>query len=90
MPMPSYDRIDPRPAAGFRWTQPGPGVGCVLRCEPLAGHARHLFTSRDLELRGKDAEWQAVGDVFGVPLLQIRLVKQVHRADVAIVRRGDV
>jgi len=34
-------------------------------------------------------EWQALGDLFGVRRSQIRLVKQVHRADVAIARRDD-
>src|SRR4051794_17970083 len=89
MPMPRPDRYVPQPAAGFSWTQPGTGVGSVLRCEPLVQHARHLFTSHDLELRGDEAEWQALGDVFGVSRSQIRVVRQVHRADVAIVRRGD-
>ncbi|MEO7274580.1 MAG: peptidoglycan editing factor PgeF [Vicinamibacterales bacterium] len=79
----------PQPAAGFAWTQPNTGVGSVLQCEPLARHARHLFTSHDLELRGDAAEWQALGQVLGVPGPHIRLVRQVHRADVAIVRRGD-
>ena len=61
----------------------------MLHCEPLTGHARHLFTSHDLELRDDEAEWQALGGVLGVTRAHIRLVKQVHRADVAIVRRGD-
>ena len=34
-------------------------------------------------------EWQALGDALGVPRSAIRLVKQVHRADVAVARRGD-
>jgi len=61
----------------------------VLECGPLAAHARHVFTSHDLDLRGDEREWQALGDVFEVHRSQIRLVKQVHRADVVAARRGD-
>lgn len=55
----------------------------------MAEHARHLFTSHDLHLRGDDGEWQALGHVLGVPLSRIRLVKQMHKAQVAVARRGD-
>ena len=90
MPMPRGFTSEPQPAAGFTWTHANAGVGAALQCDPLARHARHLFTSHDLELRGDAAEWQAIGEAWGVQPSQIRLVKQVHRADVAIVRRGDL
>jgi YfiH family protein len=55
----------------------------------LTAYARHLFTSHHLQLRGDDAEWRALADIFEVPPSALRLVKQVHRADVAVARRGD-
>ena len=51
----------------------------------MAEHARHLFTSHDLHLRGDDGEWQALGHVLGVPVSRIRLVRQVHKAQVAVI-----
>ena len=64
--------------------QPTADVGAALECSPLAAVARHLFTTRDLELRGNPAEWRAVAAVLGAEPSAIRLVKQVHGAHVAV------
>lgn len=70
----------------------------VLRCGPLRAVAEHLFTARELELRsrepqdhavvGADGEWAAVAAEMRVPRDRLLLVRQVHRAGAAVVRRG--
>ena len=50
--------------------------------------ARHLFTSRDLTLRGDDTEWTAVDRSLGVPAGRLLLIKQVHGVHAAVVRQG--
>ena len=62
--------------------------GQVLRCRPLLAAADHFFTTADLELRHDEREWDAVGAAIGVPASQLLLIRQVHRADVAVARRG--
>jgi polyphenol oxidase len=76
----------PQPTDGFEWTQAP--WGFVLRCRPLLIVADHLFTARDLHLRDGEREWTAVAGEMGVPLERLLLVRQVHRAGVAIAR-GD-
>jgi len=68
------------------WTQEP--WGRALRCTRLP--VRHLFTSRDVELRDSRAEWTAVAASLGVTLERLRLVRQVHGTTVAVVRRGDI
>jgi YfiH family protein len=80
---------EPQPTVAFAWTQAFEGVGPALECQALAGSVRHLFTSHHLALRGDPVEWQAVAAAFGALPSAIRLVKQVHRAGVAVVRRND-
>jgi purine-nucleoside/S-methyl-5'-thioadenosine phosphorylase / adenosine deaminase len=79
MPIP-----DPQPSGAFTWTQEP--WGRALRCTRLP--ALHLFTSRDLVLRGDDREWAAVASSLGVDRARLLLVKQVHGVHVAIARRG--
>lgn len=60
--------------------------GRALRSTRLP--APHLFTSRDLELRGNPDEWAAVASSLRVPVGRLLLVKQVHGTGVAVARRG--
>jgi YfiH family protein len=75
---------DPQPSGAFEWTQEP--WGRALRCTALA--VRHLFTTRDVELRDDEKEWEAVAASLGVPGDRLLLVRQVHGIDVAIARRG--
>jgi YfiH family protein len=76
---------DPQPTGPFEWTQEP--WGRALRCTRLP--ARHLFTSRDLMLRGDEREWTAVAGSLGVEASRLLLVKQVHGVHVAIARKGQ-
>jgi YfiH family protein len=57
---------------------------------PLAGLADHLFTAGNLQLRDNEQEWAAVAGVLQVAPADILLIRQVHRADVAVARYGRV
>ena len=76
----------PEPSGGFEWTQAP--WGTALRCEPLEGVAPHLFTTADLVLAADDPAWHAVASAVGVDRSRLRLVRQVHGADVAVCRAG--
>jgi YfiH family protein len=76
-----------QPSGAFEWTQAAGGRALV--CGPLRSHGQHLFTTRDLQLRGDRAEWVAVADALGVDPLRLRLIRQVHGASVAVARRGS-
>jgi YfiH family protein len=76
----------PQPNDGFEWTQVP--WGHVLRCRPLLELADHFFTAGDLRLRADDLEWTAVAQRIGLSLEHLLLIRQVHRADVAVVRLG--
>jgi YfiH family protein len=76
----------PQPSDGFEWTQAP--WGAVLRCRPLLGVADHFFTARDLQLREDEREWGAVAHQIGVDAARLLLIRQVHRADVAVARAG--
>jgi len=78
--------ILPQPSDGFEWTQAP--WGDVLRCRPLLDVADHLFTVRNLELRDDQREWEQVAAALAVPPSQLLLIRQVHRAGVAVARRG--
>jgi YfiH family protein len=75
---------DPQPTGAFEWTQEP--WGRALHCTALP--ASHVFTSRDLTLRGDDTEWAAVAGSLGVPPGRVLLIKQVHAVHSAVVRRG--
>jgi YfiH family protein len=76
--------ILPQPSDGFEWTQAP--WGDVLRCRPLLEAADHLFTVRNLRLRDDPQEWKQVAAAMGVPAARLLLIKQVHRARVAVAR----
>lgn len=75
----------------FEWVREEWGVG--LRSRSMAGVARHLFTSRQLRLRGPAAderrEWAAVARSVGVEADRLVRLRQVHGRDVVAVRRPD-
>jgi YfiH family protein len=78
---------EPQPGGAFRWTKAPWGPALV--CQPLATVAPHLFTVGNLQLRDNPDEWSAVAQAMDVPRGQLRLIKQVHGAAIAVVRRGD-
>jgi len=55
---------------------------------PLLEVAEHLFTTGNLHLRDNEEEWNAVARAMGVLPENVMLIRQVHRADVAVVARG--
>jgi polyphenol oxidase len=77
----------PQPGGGFAWRHAASGA--VLVHEALDRLAGHFFTMSNLELRGNEAEWSAVAQAADVPRDRLRLLRQVHGAGVAVVRRGD-
>jgi YfiH family protein len=83
-PVETEQRPLPLVPASFRWTKES--WGSALRCRPLETVARHLFTTRQLQLT--DA-----GDVdrlaTALRVEQVQMVRQVHKADVLVVRPGD-
>jgi polyphenol oxidase len=66
----------PEPTGQFEWTQAP--WGAVLRCRPLLDVAEHFFTAAPLQLKGREAEWDAVAALAGVPPDRLRLLHQVH------------
>lgn len=67
--------------------------GRVLRCTTLPPGARHLFSTRDIDVRaespGAMAAWEAVAAAMGVPPARLLRATQVHGRDVLAVRRAD-
>jgi YfiH family protein len=61
----------------------------VLRCRPLAEIADHFFTGGNLQLRDSREEWDQVADLIGLDFERVLLLRQVHRADVAVRHRGE-
>jgi YfiH family protein len=69
----------PEPAGTFAWERVP--WGWVLTCPPLAGLARHAFTTRDLDPgRGAaaDAAWAGIAEWLGVPVEALWRLDQVH------------
>lgn len=54
---------------------------------PLEPFAQHLFTTGNLQLRDSAAEWGRVAAFMGVSRNNVRLIRQVHGAAAAVVRR---
>lgn len=82
--------LPPAPPA-FRWTtEPW---GHALRCDGLDGVAQHLFTTRQLALRGgmeeRPAAWAAAVASVGAGVERLVRVRQVHGRAVRVVRRGS-
>ncbi len=64
----------------------------MLRCDALAGVARHGFTSRQLQLRPGEigtAGWAAAAASVGCAVDAVRRIRQVHGAIVRVVRPGE-
>lgn len=66
--------------------------GRVLRATTLPARARHLFSTRDVDVRaespGVEAAWRAVASAIGVEPACLLRAKQVHGRDVLVVRCG--
>jgi hypothetical protein len=77
----------PQPNRAFRWTQAAWGL--ALTCDPLAEIALHLFTVGNLQLREDPGEWSAVAAAMNVRTEDLRLIRQVHGAAVAVARLGN-
>ena len=60
----------------------------MLRCIPLHTIADHFFTAGDLQLRGDETEWAAVAGAAGVCPDRLLRLRQVHRANAVVARRG--
>ncbi len=76
----------PQPNDGFAWTQAA--WGGVLQCTALARLADHFFTARQLTLRDRQDEWNAVRAHIGVAVDDLLLIRQVHGADVTVASTG--
>lgn len=81
--------IEPRPAHPFAWT-PQPW-GTALHSIRLDEVARHLFTTRDLALRGprSDDGWRQLAAAMGVQPSRLARLKQVHGTRVIVIRAGE-
>ena len=74
--------------AAFRWSRET--WGDALRCTALEAHAEHLFTTRQLELRGLDDKaWRHVAASLTTPDRPFLRVKQVHGRAVRVIRAED-
>ncbi len=73
---------------GFAWT--GQSWGAALQSGPLADVADHLFTTRQLWLRGESeaADWASVAAAIGVSERRLLRLNQVHGRDVIVYRAG--
>ncbi len=60
--------------------------GAVLRCRPLLDIADHFFTAGDIGLGAEESAWESVAGEIGVVAGKLLLVRQVHRAEVAVAR----
>jgi len=89
-PLP--DDVPPAPDAAFHWIRED--WGYHLRCAPLEGVAKHLFTSRQLGFPGEPASgadrWEPLARAMGVPPGSLMRITQVHGGHVRVVRRGEV
>lgn len=73
---------------GFLWK--GEGWGRSLQSATLSGAADHLFTTRQLRLRGASEaeEWALVAATLGVAPDRLARLKQVHGREAVILHRG--
>jgi len=77
----------PAPDPAFAWTtEPW---GAALRGRPLAAHAQHLFTSKQLALPS-DEGWRLAAASVGSTPARVMRVKQVHGQTVRLLRKGQV
>lgn len=79
----------PVPPPAFRWTDEP--WGAALRCDPLSAHAQHLFTTRQLGLRGgvdQPDKWEAIARSLDRPGAPVARVRQVHGGAVRLEKWG--
>jgi YfiH family protein len=79
----------PVPNPAFRWSDEAWGV--ALRCRPLEPVAQHLFTTRQLQLRGgvdRAHAWDLAARAAGAEAPQLLRVTQVHGRAVRVVHGG--
>jgi YfiH family protein len=80
----------PTPTPAFHWSTET--WGAALACGPLADRAKHMFTTRQLQLRGgpdtQPTEWTALATSVGVSLDRVVRVRQVHGRAVRVLRAG--
>ncbi len=81
--------IDQSPAHPFTWV-PAPW-GRALHSPVIARVASHLFTTRDLTLRGSGAEggWAQLAEAVGVSPHRLVRLEQVHGVEVVVIRAGE-
>ncbi len=79
--------ILPAPDPAFHWTREP--WGDALRCRPLAAHAQHLFTSKQLALPAPDA-WSAALASVGATADRLMRVTQVHGKVVRVLPQGAI
>jgi YfiH family protein len=74
----------------FDWVNTS--VGRALRAPALEAVASHLFTSRDVSFRGRnaDADYARLGASFDLPSTGVVFVTQVHGRATLIVRPGEM
>ena len=79
--------IEPRPAHPFAWATHS--WGAALHSSRLDEVAPHLFTTRDLALRGPHSEegWRHLAVALGVQPSRLARLKQVHGTTVHVLRR---
>jgi YfiH family protein len=77
----------PTPDPVFHWSREP--WGDALRCAPLAAHAQHLFTSKQLALPDPEA-WKVALASVGAGPGQLMRVKQVHGNGVRVLKRGAI
>jgi YfiH family protein len=77
----------PTPDPAFHWSREP--WGDALRCAPLASHAQHLFTSRQLALPDP-AAWDAALASLASSRQRLARVKQVHGNHVRVLTRGAI
>jgi purine-nucleoside/S-methyl-5'-thioadenosine phosphorylase / adenosine deaminase len=78
----------PVPDSSFRWSEES--WGAALRCRPLERVAQHLFTTRQLQLRGgtdQERRWDEAARALGADATRLMRVKQVHGRVVRTVHR---
>ena len=79
----------PFPDPAFHWSRET--WGYALRCEPLARWAQHLFTTKQLKLRGAErasAEWSHALAAVGATGDDLLRVRQIHGRTVRVVTHG--
>jgi YfiH family protein len=80
----------PPVSTAYRWRRDT--WGDALVCAALAGHAQHVFTTKQLQLHASDTvdAWDLVAASVGTTSDQIFRLKQVHGRTVRVVREPQV